>query len=143
MVNVVQDISESTIDVSTWFAVDELLSRCMDNVELADRVLSRFQGSLGETVQHLELLAGQGDWEGLAKQSHRLKGEAGNCGSRPIVELASELEAACGADQSESVRSLLQQLTGICEIFQRQPLSLSEVEFQGMAGGRVPVSCEL
>lgn len=103
-----------------WIDVHDLLQRCLGNRELADRIVARFRRSLDDTLRQLDSLAEREDWKQFAKQAHRLKGEAGNVGSRPLEELASRVEQICAGGQVEFIRASLRQLSRACRAFQRQ-----------------------
>jgi HPt (histidine-containing phosphotransfer) domain-containing protein len=120
------DGTECVQETGRWLDAQALVERCLGNRELANRVLSRFRGSLDDTLRQLDLLAEQEDWKQLARRVHRLKGEAGNVGCLPLAELASQLEEICAGGQGEPARSALKELAWACSVFQQQELCLSD-----------------
>lgn len=119
-----------TRDIGRWVDVRGFVDRCMGNVVLANRVLTRFRGGLEESLRQLDLLAAQEDWAQCAKRSHRLRGEAGNVGCQPLEELASQVEDACVRGDGAQVRSSLKELAEACRAFQQEVSSLPEVASQ-------------
>lgn len=81
-----------TADSDSWIDRDQLLGRCMGNLELADRLIGRFGERLEETIRELEAGAARRDLTKLETVAHRLKGEAGNMGVDRLSKLASRTE---------------------------------------------------
>ena len=93
-----------------WIALQELVDRCLGNLGLADRILSRFSDGLPDHLAELERLAATQDLAAMALRAHRLKGEAANVGCQPIHHLASQLEDLASQGLWEPLPTVLDQL---------------------------------
>lgn len=131
-----------TASHQAWIDVQDVMDRCMGNLQLANRILSRFQDGLDETLQLLESLASQNEWEQVGKRVHRLKGEAGNVGCRPMVELAARLEDACVRGQQGAAAALLAELCRAAKQFACEVASLTETGYECQSAGRTAVRPE-
>jgi HPt (histidine-containing phosphotransfer) domain-containing protein len=66
-------------------------------------VLARFADGLPREISKLKALVYDQDWDKVAFECHRLRGSAGTCGFREMVEHIAELEIiARNPDASES-----------------------------------------
>ncbi|MCS7238311.1 MAG: Hpt domain-containing protein [Thermoguttaceae bacterium] len=74
-------------------------------------LLELFAATLPQRLQNLERLADEGDWEGLRRQAHQLKGAAGSYGFAPLSVTAAQLETIARQNPDpEKIRQLLDQL---------------------------------
>jgi HPt (histidine-containing phosphotransfer) domain-containing protein len=80
--------------VSEVLDVDDLLARCLGNVEFAQRILNKFQERCDEDLDALEKAMFDGDSESVARVAHRLKGASANASAPRLQEHASEIEHA-------------------------------------------------
>lgn len=91
-------------------AVDELLERCMGNIEFAERVLSKFVNRFDEDLAELEKDLELEDSEGIVSVAHRLKGSSANVGAHGLRDRAAAIEAMARAQRTSEIRSGLDQL---------------------------------
>ncbi len=77
-----------------------LVHRCMDKVELAQRVLTKFIQTTEPTVQSLDASLTAGDAATAARHAHSLKGASANISAEPLRAVCAEMErlAKAGAD---------------------------------------------
>lgn len=67
----------------------QLLERCLGNLELAERLVRRFESEFPEKIQQLQTLAEEESAEGFSRLAHQLKGAASTlAASRLTIELA-------------------------------------------------------
>ncbi|NLX57239.1 MAG: Hpt domain-containing protein [Planctomycetaceae bacterium] len=74
------------------FCVDELLGRCMGNIDFAARVLARFQDRFEVDLQELDQAIAAQDAEATARVAHRIKGAAANVAAVRLHEWSSAIE---------------------------------------------------
>ena len=103
-------MSAQTETPSCVVDVDELLARCLGNLEFAERILAIFQDRCSTDLDDLERAIEAEDLERVAGITHRLKGACANAAAHSLCERISHLrEAACGGeneDVSEQYREL-------------------------------------
>jgi HPt (histidine-containing phosphotransfer) domain-containing protein len=73
------------------FEIAALLRRCMDDHELAARLIEKFTGRLADTVQEIERGVESKDWSSVTSRLHNLKGEAGSLAAVELASIAEEL----------------------------------------------------
>jgi HPt (histidine-containing phosphotransfer) domain-containing protein len=73
---------------------DALVARCMGNLELAQELLSDFEGDLSERVDQIARHVRQGDAQATVELAHALKGAAGTMTAESLQALAAAIEAA-------------------------------------------------
>lgn len=78
--------------ISGIINVDELLARCLGNVDIAERILAKFQISVGLDLEELERGLDQQDAGAIAQVAHRIKGASANISAPALYELAAEIE---------------------------------------------------
>ncbi len=89
---VVETQGVSSADVATSVLnQEELLSRCLGNVDLAERLLNRFQTEFARGLEELEQLVEAKDSETVCRVSHRLKGAAANISAADLQSALDEL----------------------------------------------------
>ena len=71
---------------------EQLLARCLGNIEFAERVLERFQTSFGEDLAELERSLEMNDADRVASVAHRLKGASANVSAPMLSRWAAEIE---------------------------------------------------
>lgn len=100
--------------------VDDLLARCLGNVEFAERILGKFQERCDEDVAALERAVFDCDSEAVARLAHRLKGASANASALGLRRHASEIERAARHDAFDdvpaSMESLKQEWTRFSEV---------------------------
>ena len=110
-----------------WIALQDLVDRCLGNLDLADRILTRFTDGLPGHLRELEELAAGEDLAPLACRAHRLKGEAANVGCHPIHRLASQLEDFARQGLQDPSQLLIEQLRDAVTQFSSQAFTLSSI----------------
>jgi HPt (histidine-containing phosphotransfer) domain-containing protein len=85
----------------------ELLDRCMDNIELAERVLTKLQSRFESDMVELEQTLAAKDMKALAGVAHRLKGAAANVAAHGLRNCAAELEEMAYAGAFEGLPAQL------------------------------------
>ncbi len=78
---------------------EELLARCMGNIEFAERVLAKFQDSFGQDLESLETELKSENAETVASVAHRLKGSSASVGAPGLNQYAAEIEELGRADR--------------------------------------------
>jgi HPt (histidine-containing phosphotransfer) domain-containing protein len=89
---------------------DDLMGRCLGNLEFAERILAMFQTRFGEDLGELERMLAAGDAESVAYLSHRLKGAAANAAAPSLKTLAAEIEQLARARSLDGVQRRLDDL---------------------------------
>jgi len=69
-----------------------LLRRCLDDHELAKRLVEKFLSRLAGGIQEIQGLLMAGDWSQAASKVHRLRGEAGDLAAVKLHAAATDLE---------------------------------------------------
>ncbi len=72
--------------------IDELLARCMGNLDFAERVLSMLQNRCAADIDDLDRAVEERDLEKIASIAHRLKGAYANAAAANLKSRASALE---------------------------------------------------
>jgi HPt (histidine-containing phosphotransfer) domain-containing protein len=83
--------------------VDDLMSRCMGNLEFVDRILTIFQSRCEADLQELEQAIDAADFQQIQRISHRLKGACANAGASSLSTRASELWIAANKEFNDVV----------------------------------------
>lgn len=78
---------------------EELLARCMGNIEFAERVLAKFQSSFGQDLESLETELKLENVDTVASVAHRLKGSSASVGAPGLNQYATEIEELGRADR--------------------------------------------
>jgi HPt (histidine-containing phosphotransfer) domain-containing protein len=106
----------------------ELLTRCMGNNELAQRVLARFEQSFADGLVELQEAFDDQSGDRIANVAHRLKGASANVSAMKLSDLLSELEELGRLGLVEPMSKLVDQLQREWIRFkQRSPLERSTV----------------
>ena len=74
--------------------VEGLRNRCMGNVVLMQRVLTKFQERFPEDLEDMESALNRGDIERVARVAHRVKGSAASVAALGVMQATSEIEDA-------------------------------------------------
>ena len=85
-----------------------------DDPDLGE-IVEMFVGEIPErTANLIDCLEG-GDWEGLRRAAHQIKGAAGSYGFEPVTPYAARLEVAVrDSKPEEEIREALDTLVAIC-----------------------------
>jgi Amt family ammonium transporter len=87
--------TNSQAPASDLVEATSLLSRCMDNVELACKALRKFSGQVTNQVEQLQHELNSEDWSSACRLAHSIKGAAGNVSALQIAAAAAAFEQAC------------------------------------------------
>jgi len=89
---------------------EDLMARCMGNLEFAERILGMFQERCGEDLAQLEAAAESGDVKQVALLAHRLKGASANVAAPGMQARAAEIEAAARQEALAEIPASLNEL---------------------------------
>ncbi len=73
---------------------DALLTRCLNNLDFAERMLALFLEHCGEELIHLDQAFDKGDMEAVRRISHRFAGASANAAAFGLQARAAELRRA-------------------------------------------------
>lgn len=83
-----------TTDWTEVLDTEDLLARCLGNMEFACKILGKFCQRCDEDLVALEQAVSDDDAESVARLAHRLKGASANASARTLQKHASEIERA-------------------------------------------------
>ncbi|HVU89234.1 MAG TPA: Hpt domain-containing protein [Pirellulales bacterium] len=83
--------SASTFDDDV-LDLEDLKARCLGNLDLVERVLTKFAGQLDRDLEELESAVRTGDASMAAQLAHRIKGIAASVAARTLFEDAAVAE---------------------------------------------------
>ena len=92
------------------FDIDELVDRCMGNLELAERLLAMFQDRFETDLTELEKVFETGESGEIARVAHRIKGASASVSAQRLQELAARIEQLGRSGQSAAILPYLEQL---------------------------------
>lgn len=110
-----------------WIDLQQLVDRCLGNLELADRLIARFRERVAETALSLRQARDHEDIEAIGRLAHRLMGESANLGSATLSRLAGELESAATEDRKQDIPAIAEQLLRACEQFSENVFTFGEL----------------
>lgn len=90
--------------------VEDLMTRCLGNIEFAEKILAVFQTRCEADLVELEEAATAGDMGRIEKLAHRLKGACANAGASRLSTRASELWTAAHQKATAEIPSKLMTL---------------------------------
>lgn len=90
--------------LSTVLDYDELLARCLNNLDFTERMLALFQDRCAADVNELEQACGRNDVETIRRISHRLAGAAANAAAFGVQARASELRRAASEGSVDQIQ---------------------------------------
>jgi HPt (histidine-containing phosphotransfer) domain-containing protein len=90
--------------------LEELLARCVGNMDFVERVLGRFITCFGDDIHRLERCFRSQELEELARIAHAMKGAAANIAAHRLEDLIAEIEAIARVGQLDDFSSRLAQL---------------------------------
>ncbi len=117
--------SEQHAQATARFEFEELLERCMGNLEFAERVLAKFQGRFSGQLDELESALADEDVEQIVLLAHRLKGESASVAASGLRDRAEEIEKLGRSHQVSEISSSLQQLRSEWDSFAESVASFS------------------
>ena len=83
-----------------------LVERCLGNLDLVQRLLTRYMDSGSHDCQQLEAALQVGDLATIATIAHRLKGSSATIGSQRMTDLAALIETASRTNDVAELESL-------------------------------------
>jgi two-component system sensor histidine kinase/response regulator len=108
-----------SIDPSrTAYDADELLARCMGNLEFAERILAIFQKRFDEDLLALERSLAMEDAPAVTQIAHRLKGASANAAAPVLQARAAQIEELAGENRLSEVRACVAELRAEWHWFQ-------------------------
>jgi len=99
--------------------LNELIDRCLGNIELAERLLRRFEDLLEADLDVISQAASAADVELVCQIAHRIKGASANVAAPALVKVAEEIETAAKDADFETIWSRLPVLAAERDRFQR------------------------
>ena len=85
----------------------QLLDRCVGNLDFAERLLTKFDDQLGEELSQLEQLLGGENADELARRAHSLKGAAATIGATALRAAAADVETFARENRLDLIASRL------------------------------------
>jgi HPt (histidine-containing phosphotransfer) domain-containing protein len=101
------------------FNFQELLDRCLGNLEFAERVLAKFQSRFDGDLVEIEQALDAQDTEAVARVAHRLKGASATAAAGGICHQAAEIEDLARKRNVAEIPGCLRQLRNECSNFSR------------------------
>jgi HPt (histidine-containing phosphotransfer) domain-containing protein len=88
---------------------DQLVSRCLNKLDFAERMLTLFQSHCGDELAVLERAFAEGNLESVRLIAHRLGGAAANAAAFGLQTCAGDLRmAASSGSREQTERSLVE-----------------------------------
>jgi HPt (histidine-containing phosphotransfer) domain-containing protein len=85
-------LQNTTTQTDSPIDVRELLDRCMDNIDLAERVLGKLNSRFADDMAELERALEAKNGHAVASVAHRLKGAAANVAAHDLQKYAADVE---------------------------------------------------
>ena len=99
---------------TTTIAGDAIISTLASDPDLIE-IVELFVDEMAGRTEQFSSLFGGGDWEGLRRSAHQLKGAAGSYGFHPISAAAGQLEQVVRSEEpEETIRQEVQALIDLC-----------------------------
>jgi HPt (histidine-containing phosphotransfer) domain-containing protein len=92
------------------FDLEALKARCLNNMSLVERVLTKFAGQVDADLAALEEAVAAGNAPDVAKLSHRIKGMTASIEARSMCENAARCERTALAAAVDELPNLLNEL---------------------------------
>jgi two-component system sensor histidine kinase/response regulator len=89
---------------------EQLLARCMGNLNFAERVLASFQQEFDEDLAGIERGLASGDAEEVARVAHMLKGASGDVAAATLRAEAADIEELAREKRLEKIPPHLERL---------------------------------
>ncbi len=94
---------------------DELLARCLGNLEFAMRVLDQFRSRLAQDLSDLDQALQDRNWDLLARLAHRINGASASVSAGQLRLQAAALEHAARARRVADLPAGVERLHGEAE----------------------------
>ncbi|TWT47129.1 Hpt domain protein [Thalassoglobus neptunius] len=107
--------------------LQKLVDRCLGKLDLVDKLINRFKGSLQDSTEKLQQAMDLRDFVELAQGAHRLRGEAANLNATRITKLALKLETAAREEDDRASQDCLNELIEASDQFEMEvrPFSMT------------------
>jgi HPt (histidine-containing phosphotransfer) domain-containing protein len=92
--------------------LQELLDRCLGNLEFAQRVLAKFEARFGDDLRQLERDQEAEAAEAIARVAHRLKGSAANVAAKDLERISARIEELGRLGRLSEIPERLEELRG-------------------------------
>jgi HPt (histidine-containing phosphotransfer) domain-containing protein len=92
------------------FDVEALTARCLNNLNLVDRVLTKFTGQVDADLADLEQAIAVGNAPEVAKLAHRIKGMTASIEARAMCNSAARCERTALAAATDELPAILNAL---------------------------------
>lgn len=102
---------------SPSICLDELLARCLGNLELAAQAIDAFEAQFQDDLE--ELLAAD-EVADVRRLAHRMKGGAANVAAKPLANCLSEVVDAAQTEQRQEINARLDALRAEWTRFQAE-----------------------
>lgn len=86
---------------------ESLLTRCLNKVDFAERMLKLYQDHCAEELRGLDLAFEHGDYDAVKRIAHRVAGASANAAATGMRARATELRQAVESGSLESARDQL------------------------------------
>lgn len=92
--------------------IDEkaLMTRCLDNIEFAERILKLFHGRCASDLAELEKAIESEELDVVSRVAHRLTGACANAGAFGLQSRAADLKIAAGQVAPLNLATALEEL---------------------------------
>jgi HPt (histidine-containing phosphotransfer) domain-containing protein len=90
--------------------VPQLIERCLGSVDVAKRVLGKFEECFRNDLQQMEKALATDDGEDLARLAHRIKGSAANVAAPGITLLSRHIEESARDGQLQNLTVVVDRL---------------------------------
>lgn len=111
--------SQRSVASNDVLNLNELVDRCLGNLDFAQRLLKKFEGLLDSDVESITHAAGAKDLEHVAQIAHRIKGASANVAAPALLKVATEIESAAKDADFDTLWSRLPVLAAERDRFQR------------------------
>ena len=103
---------------------EELLARCLGNLEFAERVLSTLQQGFADDLSVLEQHCGLGDPDNMARLAHRMKGASANAAAPRLHAETARIEDLARTERAQEIPRQIERLKQEWNLFVRSAASL-------------------
>jgi HPt (histidine-containing phosphotransfer) domain-containing protein len=117
-------LPENATKESSPIDIQELVDRCMGNLELAQRVFAKLQSQFKDDLIDLELALAAKDSKLMACIAHRLKGAASNVAAHNLYRSVASLEESAREGQIANLPAQL-------DILRKELSRLNETTLSG------------
>lgn len=97
-------------NLSDVINVEDLMSRCLDNIDFVKRILNVLQSRCAEDIDELEKAVEESDAKKVADLAHRLKGALSNAAAYSLSELADQICCSANNNTLDELQSGVVQL---------------------------------